>query len=88
MKRSNLQKLGIEEGKETQVKGTGNVFIKIIEENFTKLNQEVPMKVQEANTKQTRTKKKLPMAHNNENITAQKKGCEEKRPITYKSRSM
>lgn len=79
MKRSNLQKLGIEESKETQVEGTGNIFIKIIEENFPKLNQEVPMKLQEANTKQTRTKKKLPMAHNNENTNCTEERLQEKK---------
>lgn len=30
MKRSNLQIIGIEEWEETQVKGTGNIFSKII----------------------------------------------------------
>lgn len=43
-----------------------------MEENFPKLKEEDPMKLQEANTKQTRTKKKLPMAHNNVNTNCTK----------------
>lgn len=34
---------------------TRNIFNKTIEENFPKLKKEVPVKLQEANTKQTRT---------------------------------
>lgn len=33
MERPNLQIIGTEEWKETQVKGTGNIFSKIIEKN-------------------------------------------------------
>ena len=37
MKRTNLRIIGIEEGEEIQLKGTENIFNKIIEENFPNL---------------------------------------------------
>lgn len=46
MKRSNLQITGTLEGEETQVRGTKNIFNKIIEENFPN-QKEMPIKVQE-----------------------------------------
>ena len=46
MKRPNLRIIGIKE--ELQIKGTGNMFNKIIEENFPKLKKDIPMKVQVA----------------------------------------
>ena len=48
MKRPSLRIVGIEEGKELQLKGTENIFNKTIEENFPNLKKDVPMKVQEA----------------------------------------
>ncbi|KAL6089685.1 hypothetical protein STEG23_026096 [Scotinomys teguina] len=48
MKRPNLRIIGIEEGEEYQLKGTENIFNKIIEENFPNLNKEIPIKIQEA----------------------------------------
>ncbi|KAL6073605.1 hypothetical protein STEG23_027906 [Scotinomys teguina] len=47
MKRPNLKIMGIE-GEEYQLKGTENIFNKIIEENFPNLKKEIPMKVQKA----------------------------------------
>ncbi|KAL6038257.1 hypothetical protein STEG23_034930, partial [Scotinomys teguina] len=44
----NLRIIGIEEGEEYQLKGTGNIFNKVIEENFYNLKKEIPMKIQEA----------------------------------------
>ena len=52
MKRPNLRKIGIEEGKETQLNGAENIFNKIIEENFPNLKKGMPMKVQEAYKRQ------------------------------------
>jgi hypothetical protein len=66
MKRTNLRIIGIEEGEETQVKGTENVFNKIIEENFPNLNKEMPIKEQEAH----RTPNRLDQEKNSpQNIT-------------------
>ena len=38
----------VEEGEETQTKGTENIFNKTIEENFPNLKKVVPIKAQEA----------------------------------------
>ncbi|KAL6030381.1 hypothetical protein STEG23_024291 [Scotinomys teguina] len=48
MKRPNIRIIGIEEGEEYQLKGTENIFNKIIEENFNYLKKEPPIKIQEA----------------------------------------
>ncbi|KAL6080965.1 hypothetical protein STEG23_016230 [Scotinomys teguina] len=48
IKRPNLRIIGIEEGEEYHLKGTENIFNKIIEENFSNLKKELPMKIQEA----------------------------------------
>ena len=48
MKTPNLRIMGIEEGEELQLEGTENIFNKIIEENFSNLRKDIPMKVQEA----------------------------------------
>lgn len=48
MKRKNLRIIGIEEGEETQVKGTENILNKIIEENIPNLMKEIVIKVQKA----------------------------------------
>ena len=43
-----IMKIGIEENKDSQLKGPENVFNKIIEENFPNLKKEMAIKVQEA----------------------------------------
>jgi hypothetical protein len=48
MRRPNLTIIGIEELKDSQIKGTVNIFNKIIEENFTNLKKEMPMDIKEA----------------------------------------
>ena len=48
MKRPKLRIIGLEEGDELQLKGTENIFKKIIEENFPNLKKDMPIKVQEA----------------------------------------
>ena len=50
MKRQNLRIIGIKEGEEIQLKSTDNIQ-KIIEENFSNLKKDMPMKVQEPYTK-------------------------------------
>jgi hypothetical protein len=47
MKRSNLRIIGVKEGEEYQLKGPGNIFNNIIEENFPNLKREMAIKVQE-----------------------------------------
>jgi len=48
MRRSNLRIIGIEENKDSQLKGPVNTFNKIIEENFPNLKKEMPINIQEA----------------------------------------
>lgn len=48
MKRTNLRIIGIKEGEETQVKGTENIFNKIVEKNVPNLKKEMSIKVQKA----------------------------------------
>jgi hypothetical protein len=48
MRRPNLQIIGIDENEDIQLKRPVNIFDKIIEENFTYLEKELPMNVQEA----------------------------------------
>ncbi|MBV2134258.1 hypothetical protein KRX52_15875 [Pseudomonas sp. MAP12] len=68
MKRPNLRIIGIEEGEEIQLKGTENIFNKIIEENFPNLKKDMPMKIQEAyRTPNRLNQKKVSSPHNNQN---------------------
>ena len=48
MKRPNLRIIGIEKGKEYQLRGTVNIFNKIVEENFFTLKNEMTMSIKEA----------------------------------------
>jgi hypothetical protein len=47
MKRPNLRIIGIEENKDSQLKGPENVFNKIIDENFPNLKKVIDIKGQE-----------------------------------------
>ena len=47
MKRPNPRIIGIEEGEEFQIKEPENVFNEIIEEKFSILKKEIPIKVKE-----------------------------------------
>jgi methyl-accepting chemotaxis protein len=47
-RRPNLRIIGIEERKDSQIKGLVNIFNKIIEENFPNPKKEMPMNIQEA----------------------------------------
>jgi predicted nucleic acid-binding Zn-ribbon protein len=48
MRRPNLQIIGVDENEDFQLKGPANIFNKIIEENFPKLKNDMPMNIQEA----------------------------------------
>ncbi|ERE73592.1 Transposase, L1 containing protein [Cricetulus griseus] len=68
VKRPNLRIIGEEEGEETLLKGTENIFNKIIEENFPNLQKDMPMKVQEAyRTPKSGPQKEVAPTHNNQN---------------------
>jgi hypothetical protein len=47
MRRPNLQKIGVDENEDFQLKGLANIFNKIIEENFPNLKKQMPMNIQE-----------------------------------------
>ena len=93
MRRPNLRIIGIEENEDSQHKGSVNIFIKIIEENFPNLKEEMPINIKGA----YRTPNKLdqkrnsslhitvttPNAQNKERIL---KAAREKCQVTYKSR--
>jgi hypothetical protein len=48
MRRPNLQIIRVDENEDFQLKGTANIFNKIIEESFHNLKKEMPMNIQEA----------------------------------------
>jgi hypothetical protein len=58
MKRPNLRIKSIKECKESQLKEPGNIFNKIIEQNFHKLKKEIPINIQKAYRTQNRWDKK------------------------------
>ena len=45
MRRQNLRIIGVEENEDFQLKGSANIFNKIIEENFPNLKKEMPMNI-------------------------------------------
>jgi hypothetical protein len=46
MRRTNLWIIGADENEDFQLKGTENIFNKIIEENFPNLKKEMPTELQ------------------------------------------
>ncbi|ERE69936.1 LINE-1 type transposase domain-containing protein 1 [Cricetulus griseus] len=93
VKRPNLRIIGIEEGEETLLKGTENIFNKIIEENFPNLQKDMPMKVQEAYRTPNRldNKKKSPQhiiikTPNLQNKEKILRAAKEKGQVTYKGK--
>jgi hypothetical protein len=48
MGRPNLKIIDIEKSEDSQIKGSVNIFNKIIEENFPSLKKDIPMNIQEA----------------------------------------
>ena len=93
MRRPNLTIIGIEELKDSQIKGTVNIFNKIIEENFTNLKKEMPMDIKEALSTPNRLDQKrnsswhiiikTPNAQNKEKIL---KAVREKGQVTCKDK--
>ena len=62
MRRPNLQKIGVDENEDSQLKELANIFNKIIEENFPNLKKEIPMNIQEAyRTPIDWTRKEIPL---------------------------
>ena len=61
MKRQNLRIIGIEETEESHLQWPANILNKLIEENFPKLNKEMPISIQETRkkTKQMRPQMKF-----------------------------
>ena len=47
MRRPNLRKIGVDENEDFQLKGSANIFNKIIEENFPKIKKERPINIKE-----------------------------------------
>jgi hypothetical protein len=93
MKRPNLRIIGIEESKDSQLKGPVNIFNKIIEENFPKLKKEVPINIQEAYRTSNRLNQKRNSSHhiisktpNAQNKERVLKAVREKSQVTYKVR--
>ena len=50
MRKPNLRIIGIEESKDSQVKGPVDIFNKIIKENFPILKKEMPMNINKKRT--------------------------------------
>ena len=63
MRRPNIRIIGIEERKDSQLKGQINIFNKIIEENFPNLKKEMPMNIQEAYRSPNRFDQKRNSSH-------------------------
>jgi hypothetical protein len=60
MRKPNLRKIGVDENEDFQLKGTANIFNKIIEENFPNLKKDMHMNIQE----DYRTPKRLDQKRN------------------------
>ena len=87
--------IGVEEGEELQIKGPENIFNKIIEENFTNLKNNIPMKVQEAyRTPNRMEQKKTSPRHiiiKTQNIQIKERilrAAKEKGQVTYKGKTI
>jgi hypothetical protein len=65
MRRPNLRIIGVDENEDFQLKGPGNIFNKIIEENFPNLKKEMPMNKEEAYRTPNRLDQKR---HSSQNI--------------------
>ena len=63
MKRLNLRIIGIEESKDSQLKGPVNIFNKIREENIPNLMKEMHMNIQEAYRTPNRLDQKRNSSH-------------------------
>ena len=93
MRIPNLRITEIEEGEEYQLRGTINIFDKIVEENFPTLKNEMTMSIKEAYRTPNRVNQKrnssqhiivkMPSAQSKERIL---KAVREKGHVTYKGR--
>ena len=89
MIRPNLRIIGVEEREELQHKGPENMLNKIIEENFSNLKKNIPMKVQEAYRTLNRLNKPSPRhviikTQNIQNKERILKAAKEKSQVTCK----
>jgi uncharacterized coiled-coil protein SlyX len=93
MRRPNLWIIGVDENEDFQLKGSANIFNKIIDENFPNLKNDIPMNIQEALRTPNRLDQKrnssqhliirTTNALNKERIL---KAVKEKGQVTYKGR--
>jgi hypothetical protein len=61
MRRPNLWIIGVDKNEDFQLKGTANIFNKIIEENFPNLMKDMPINIQEVyRTPNRLTRKEIP----------------------------
>jgi hypothetical protein len=92
MRRSNLWIIGVDENEDFQLKGPGNIFNKIIEENFPNLKKEMPMNKQAYRTPNRLDQKRNSSPHiiirttNALNKDRILKAVREKSQVTYKGR--
>jgi hypothetical protein len=63
MRRPNLRIISIEESEDSQLKGSVNIFNKIIEENVPNLKKEMPTNIQEAYRTPNRLDQKINSSH-------------------------
>jgi hypothetical protein len=92
-RRPNLQILGLDENEDFQLKGSANIFKKIIEENFPNIKKEIPMIIQEAYRTRNRPEQKrnnswhiITRTTNALNKDRILKTVREKGQVTYKGR--
>jgi hypothetical protein len=76
MRRPNLRIIGIQEIEDSQLKGTVNIFNKIIEENFLNLKKEMSMNIHEAYRTPNRVDQERNFSHHIiiKTLNAQKEG--------------
>ena len=93
MRIPNPRIIGVEGGKEYQLKDTVNIFNKIIEENFPALKNEMTMNIQEAyitpnklDLKRNSSQHIIVKTPNVQNKERNLKVVREKRQVTYKVR--
>jgi hypothetical protein len=63
VRRLNLTIIGMEESEDSQLKGPGNIFNKIIEEIFPNIKKEMPINIQEAYRNPNRLDQKRNSSH-------------------------
>jgi len=93
MRRSNLRVIDVEESEDSQLKGTVNIFKKIVKENFPNLKKEMPINIQEAFTttiildqKRNSSRHVIDKRANAQNKERILKAVREKGQVTYKGR--